>query len=293
MKTIIPLIFFFLLFFPIHSNIHAQESEKFDSIRIRNNPKYDLTYRIDDEYLQNVSLSATKHPKPVQLKGKHILGDFGSGLLTLVSGVGVGNTKENIDLKFTSKLTCKDDKHNWTLNLYTKGLMEKHRSRYGTDSGGFSMDIERSANVNWDLGAKGEILKNNIKVGDFILIKQPRFEKLSNNNPLEFLSDSLALDSTVDEQASNYQRTYTIIGQLHNQNFNIKADLKTKRYWLFQDKKLKAVLQLPRTVRFVEDKNTYALLDPTMSGTERTYWLKLALFNAYLSTILNKSVYNW
>ncbi len=157
---------------------------------IRNDPKHDLTYRINDEYLKKVSLSKS-HPKLVEIKGKHVLGDFGSGLLTLVSGVGVENTKENVDLKFTSKLKCQDDKYNWTVNLFVKGLMEKHRSRHSTEGGGFSMDIDRYASVNWDIGARGEFIKNNIKIGDFILIKRPKFGKLTKNDPLEFLNDSV------------------------------------------------------------------------------------------------------
>jgi len=293
MKTLGPLFLIFFLFFQSNSSIHAQLSKEFDSILIRKNPKYDLTYRINDEYLKKVSLSKS-HPKLAQMKGKHVLGDFGSGLLTLVSGVGVGNTKENVDLKFTSIIKCQDDKYNWTINLFVNGLMEKHRSRHSTESGGFSMDVDRYASVNWDVGAKGEILKNNIKIGDFILIKRPKFKKLTNNNPLEFLSDSLEeVDPIEEKEESDDERTYAIYGQVHNQNFSIVASVKNKRFWLFQDKKLKAVLQLPRTVRFVEDKTTYALLDPDMTSLEMTYWLKLGLYNAYLASIVERTQYNW
>jgi len=294
MKTLPPFFLICFLFFQTNSSIHAQLSKEFDSILIRNNPKYDLTYRINDEYLKKVSLSKS-HPKLAEIKGKHALGDFGSGLLTLVSGVGVGNTKENVDLKFTSKIKCQDDKYNWTINLFVNGLMEKHRSRYSTESGGFSMDVDRYASVNWDIGARGEIIKDNIKIGDFILIKRPKFKKLANNNPLEFLNDSLGeLDPIEEEEEeSDDERTYAIYGQVHNQNFSIVASVKNKRFWLFQDKKLKAVLQLPRTVRLAEDKMTYALVDPDMTSLEMTYWLKLGLYNAYLASIVNRTEYNW
>ena len=173
--------------------------------------------------------------------------------------------------------------------------MEKHRSRYSTESGGFSMDVDRYASVNWDIGARGEIIKDNIKIGDFILIKRPKFKKLANNNPLEFLNDSLGeLDPIEEEEEeSDDERTYAIYGQVHNQNFSIVASVKNKRFWLFQDKKLKAVLQLPRTVRLAEDKMTYALVDPDMTSLEMTYWLKLGLYNAYLASIVNRTEYNW
>lgn len=297
MKTLGPLLLIFFLFFQTNSSIHAQLSKEFDSILIRKSIKNDLTYRINDEYLKKVSLSKS-HPKLAEMKGKHVLGDFGSGLLTLVSGVGVGNTKENVDLKFTSKLKCQDDKYNWTINLFVNGLMEKHRSRQSTESGGFSMDVDRYASVNWDIGARGEILNNNSKIGDFILIKRPKFKKLANNNPLEFLSDSLGEEDPIkeeeeEEEESDIERTYAIYGQVHNQNFSIVASVKNKRFWLFQDKKLKAVLQLPRTVNFVEDKTTYALLDPDMTSLEMTYWLKLGLYNAYLASIVDRTEYNW
>jgi hypothetical protein len=293
MKTLPPFFLICFLFFQTNSSIHAQLSKKFDSILIRNNPKYDLTYRINDEYLKKVSLSKS-HPKLAEIKGKHALGDFGSGLLTLVSGVGVGNTKENVDLKFTSKIKCQDHKYNWTINLFVNGLMEKQRSRYRTESGGFSMDVDRYASVNWDIGARGEIIKDNIKIGDFILIKRPKFKKLANNNPLEFLSDSIGeLDPVEEVEESDDERTYAVYGQVHNQNFSIVASVKNKRFWLFQDEKLKAVLQLPHTVRLVEDKMTYALLDPGMTSLEMTYWLKLGLYNAYLASIVDRTEYNW
>lgn len=292
MKTITLLFLICFLFFQTNSNVHAQVTKEFDSILIRNVPKYDLTYRIDDEYLKRVSLTKT-HPKPDQLKGKHMLGDFGSGLLTLVSGIGMENTKENIDLKFTSKLKCKDDKYNWTINLFAKGFMEKSRSRYDTESGGVSMSIDRFASVNWDIGARGEIIKNNIKIGDFILIKSPEFKKLAKNDPLEFLHDSISEAVPSEQEEPEDDRTYTIHGELHNQSFSIVGSVKNRRFWLFQDKKLKAVLQLPKTVRLVEDKNTYALIDPDMSSLEMTYWLKLGLYNAYLCSIVNKSNYHW
>ena len=295
MKTSHALFLICFLFFQTNSSIHAQLTKEFDSILIRKSIKNDLTYRINDEYLKKVSLSKS-HPQLAQMKGKHLLGDFGSGLLTLVSGVGVGNTKENVDLKFTSKLKCQDDKYNWTINLFVNGLMEKHRSRHSTESGGFSMDVDRYASVNWDLGAKGEIMKNNVKIGDFILIKRPKFKKLANNDPLEFLSDSVGEVDPIEEEEeekSDDERTYAVYGQVHNQNFSIVASVKNKRFWLFQDKKLKAVIQLPRTVRFVEDKTTYALLDPDMTSVEMTYWLKLGLYNAYLARIVDRTEYNW
>ena len=80
MKTSRLLFLICFLFFQTNSSIHAQLSKEFDSIVIRNDPKYDLTYRINDEYLKKVSLSKS-HPKLVQMKGKHVLGDLGSGLL--------------------------------------------------------------------------------------------------------------------------------------------------------------------------------------------------------------------
>ena len=295
MKNSRPLFLIIFIFFQTNSIIHAQLSKEFDSIAIRNDPKYDLTYKINDEYLKKVSLSKS-HPNLVKMKGKHVLGDFGSGLLTIISGVGVGNTKENVDLKFASKIKCPDNKYNWTINLYVKGLMEKSRSRYSTESGGFSMDIDRHASVNWDIGARGEIIKNNIKIGDFILIKGPKFKKLANNDPLGFLSDSVDSIGDIDlkkEEKTDNEETYTIYGQLYNHNFRIVANVKNKRFWLFHDKKLKAVLQLPRTVNYAMDMTTYALLDPDMSSVEMTYWLKLGLYNAYLARIVNRTEYNW
>lgn len=281
-----------LLFMLSNLTLSAQSTKTFDSIAIRNNPQKELTYRVQNDLLNKVQFSKS-HPKHVQIKGKHVFGDFGRGLLTLVSGVSVGNTKEDVDLKFTSRVKCNEEKYNWTVNLFVKGLYEKERNRYSTESGGFSMDIDRYAEINWDRGANGEIVRKEKRIGEFVLIKRPKFDKLSKNDPLEFLNDSVPDLHESDNISTSDERSYVIYGSLYNRDFSIVANTKKERYWLFSDGKLKTVLQLPLSKRLVEDKNTYALLDPDMSDLEATYWIKLALYNAYLGEIITKSSYNW
>lgn len=272
--------------------LKAQSHIAFDSIAIKNIPHQNLTFKIQDDLLKKVSFKKS-NPKHVQIEGKHVFGDFGRGLLTLVSGVGVENTKEDVDLKLTSIVKGHEEKYNWTVNLFVKGLYTKERSRYSTESGGFSMDIDRHASIHWEGGANGEIIWREKKIGEFVLIKRPNFDKLTNDDPLEFLNDSVQEANELPTMGAKKERSYVIYGSLLNQNFSVVADTKNEKYWLFSDGNLKSILQLPLTKSLSDDNNGYILLHPDMSAIEATYWIKLALYNAYLEEILSKTEYNW
>ena len=269
----------------------------FDTIKIRKISNSELIFKVEDALLNKVSISDF-HPVPIQIKGKHVFGDFGRGLLTMVSGIGVENTKNDIDLKITSNIRCKENKFNWKIHLYCKGTMFKDRVRNSNEDGGFSMSVDREAHIYWDKGIRGEIMKGDSKIGEFLLIKYTNLDAIMNQNPLEILQElknnKLAQDAKLDaNKAISTKSDFTILGEFGGKNFSVVSNVKLKRYSVFQDKNIKAILQLPFTNQGPEARNRIVLLQPNMTDWEATYWIRLALYNEYLLETLHKSHFSW
>jgi len=287
---------FFIVFSTTLMPVFAQQTQVFDTILIRSRFSDDLTFRLNDEVLKKVSFSQS-HPVNVELNGKHLLGDFGSSLFTMVSGIGLSNSKNDVRLKFSTRMKCEDSKHNLEINLFCIGDLEKYRQQYGNDDGTSSMDISRTAYVNWEAGAIGEIFRKDAKIGEFDLIKYPKYENISTNDPLE--SIQIPLENPVVEVSGNETNTvdkemdYSIMGEIYGKNFRLAGVLKEKRFWLYHDDSLKVILQLASTGKIVKERKSYALVDKDMSPSETAYWLKIALYNAYLYEVVTKNRYDW
>lgn len=252
---------------------------------------------MNDSLLQKMSISKS-HPKHTQIKGKHIFGDFGRGTLTLISGIGTEDSKNNVDLKFINRIKCKEPKFNWNINLFCKGSIDNEISRDRNEDGGFSLNSDHSAYIDWNQGVSGIIMKGEIKIGEFILIKNPVTTDINFRGPLEFLNEFNTKYAQKKDTLNNKSKginvnDYAIIGKLYDQKFTVINDFEAERISIYQDKIIKAILQKSDAGNTSFKKKYFLLQDPEISDWESTYWSKLVLFFQYLDETLAKSTYHW
>ena len=252
---------------------------------------------MNDSLLKKVTFSRS-HPKHTQIKGKHVLGDFGRGMLTMISGFSQEDTKNNVDLKFDIKLKSKQSKFSWNINLFCKGQIGKDLDRYQTEDGGHSLSIDHFAHVNWDQGVSGEIANENSKIGEFVLIKYPKFDQKSSKGPMEFLDELKKrnihqndFESKNSESTTNHD--FAIIGELHGIDFKVVTNMRKQKFWVFQGDTIKAILEKSNSGGNSFGKNYFILVHPEISALESIYWLKTALLAEYLNQTLSTTYYKW
>ena len=290
-------VFLFLFLLLLTDALVAQNNEVlFDSIAVESFDHKILKFKLNDSLLKEVSFPLS-HPKKSKIKTKHILGDVGQGMLTLISGFGLENTKNNEDLRFDAKIESEESKSGWELDLYCKGDIGKELDRYTGEEGGVSLSVDHFAYVDWDQGATGKILKDNSQIGEFVLIKYPKNTKGSSKGPIEFLDE--LKKKNLDEGTSEPQNLghpisndFAIIGELYGVDFKVVTNMRKQKYWVFQDQTTKAIVQTSIT-RNSFGKNYHLLLNPKNSIWESTYWTKISLLALFLHRTIETSSYNW
>jgi len=277
--------------------VAAQNNEAFfDSIPVASFDHKILKFKLNDSLLKEVSFPLSR-PKKVKIKTKHILGDVGKGMLTLISGFGLENSKYNQDLRFDAKIESKESKSGWEVDLYCKGDIGTELDRYRTEEGGVSLSVDHYAYVDWDQGASGKILKDNSQIGEFVLIKYPKNTEESSKEPLEFLDELKKKNS--DEETSEAENIghpvsndFAIIGKLYGVDFKVVTNMRKQKYWIFQDQTTKAIVQTSVT-RNSFGKNYHLLLNPEISIWESTYWTKISLLALFLNRTIQTDHYKW
>ena len=290
-------VFPFLIVLLFTDALAAQNNEVlFDSISVASFDHKILKFELNDSLLKEVRFPLS-HPKKTKIKTKHILGDVGQGMLTLISGFSLENTKDNEDLRFDIKIESKESKSGWELDLYCKGDIGKELDRYTGEEGGVSLSVDHFAYVDWDQGATGKILKDNSQIGEFVLIKYPKNTEGSSKGPIEFLDE--LKKKNLDEGTSEPQNLghpisndFAIIGELYGVDFKVVTNMRKQKYWVFQDQTTKAIVQTSIT-RNSFGKNYHLLLNPENSIWESTYWTKISLLALFLHRTIETSSYNW
>ena len=268
----------------------------FDSISVASFDHKILKFTLNDSLLKEVSFSLS-HPKHAKIKTKHILGDAGQGMLSLISGFSLENSKNDTDLKLKAKIKSKESKSGWEIDLFCKGEIGKEFDRYRTEEGGHSLSIDHFAQVNWDKGVSGEIKKENSKIGEFILIKYPKNADISSKGPIEFLDEfkkkSLKeKDLEANHIQNNAGNDFAIIGELYGVDFKVVTNMRKQKYWVFQDQIIKSILQTSDK-RNSFGNNYHLLIHPEMSIREATYWMKITLVAAFLNRTISSGYYTW
>lgn len=290
-------IFPFLFVSLFTDTVSAQNNEVlFDSISVASYDHKILKFTLNDSLLHEVRFPLSR-PKKSKIKTKHILGDVGQGMLTLISGFGLENTKNNEDLRFDVKIESKESKSGWDVDLFCKGDIGKEIDRYRTEEGGVSLSVDHFAYIDWDQGVSGKIMKNNAKIGEFILIKYPKNTEGSTKGPLEFLDE--LKKKNPDEVTSESQNTghpvsndFAIIGELYGVDFKVVTNMRKQKYWIFQEQTTKAIVQTSIT-RNSFGKNYHLLLNPENSIWESTYWTKISLLALFLQRTIETTYYKW
>lgn len=287
---------FLALFIGLSSFAQNFESS-FDSIQVASTNDNKLEFTLNHATLKEVSFN-TYHPRHSKVKANNVLSGLGKGILTLVSGVGLEDNKDNVDLKLTTKIKSNDSKTSWELHLYCKGQMDKDISRYRNEDGGFSLSTSHYAHIDWNQGITAEIFKKNSKIGEFVLIKYAANSDSSLKGPIEFLEEVKAksLDENnfaSDNSSMHSGNDFAVIGELYGTDFKIVTNMKIQKFWIFQDETIKTMIQISDKKKNSFVKNYVVLSNPEMSSGEAPYWIKMALMAKFLNKTLQKSNYKW
>lgn len=298
MKYSFNIIFTFILVLTVNVQISAQDLNKeFDTLKVKSLEGDKIKFTLNDSLLKKVTISKS-HPKHAKIKGKHVFGDLGRGMLTLVSGIGTEDSKDNIDIQFINRIKCRDSRFDWEIKIYCKGTIENELNRNRNDDGGVSLSVDHYAYIDWSQGVWGEIMKENKKIGEFILVRNLNSKNISFTGPLMFLND-LNNDFIKKNKSENEKlqglniNNYSIIGELYGQKFKVIKDFELQRDMIYQDKTLKTILQASEYEKYSAKKVYFLLKDPDISTWELTYWAKLSLFFEYLNLTLQVDNYNW
>jgi len=290
-------VFLFLFLLLLTDALVAQNNEVlFDSISVASFDHKILKFELNDSLLKEVRFPLS-HPKKTKFKTKHILGDVGQGMLTLISGFGLDNTKNNEDLRFDVKIQSKESESGWEVDLYCKGDIGKELSRNRSEEGGVSLSVDHFAYIDWDQGVSGKIMKHKAKIGQFVLIKYPKNTEGSSEGPIEFLNELKKKNSDEDTSESQnlgqpVSHDFAIIGELYGVDFKVVTNMRKQKYWIFQDQTTKAIVQTSIT-RNSFGKNYHLLLNPENSIWESTYWTKISLLALFLNRTIETNSYNW
>ncbi|MGI9530826.1 hypothetical protein [Lutimonas sp.] len=287
----------FLAFF-FGKPINAQNFESsFDSIMVQSSKDKKLEFSLNHSQLKEVSFYSY-HPRHATIKANNVLSGVGKGILTLFSGVGLEDNKDNVDLEMNIKIKSNDSKTSWDLHLYCKGYTEKDISRTRSDEGGYSLSVDHYAHVDWNQGITAELFKKKSKIGEFVLIKYTANSDASLKGPIEFLEEMKAKNVQENnfESKTSYRQSgndFAVIGQLFGTDFKIVTNMSLQKYWVFQDDTIKAMLQFSHKNSNTFVKNYVLLSNPDMSSVESAYWIKMALMAKHLNNTIEKSNYSW
>lgn len=287
------------LFILLFGYIAAAQNNRvlFDSISATSYDNKIFRFVLNDSLLKEVSFTRS-HPRKGKMNTSHVLEDVGKGMLTLISGFSLENTKNNVDLKMRIKIKSEESKSAWEIDLFCKGQIGKDIHRTSSEDGGHSLAIDHHANVNWDQGASGEIIKENSKIGEFILIKYPAIATDSSKGPIEFLNEfkkkGIDKDSIeTQNKTGKVKNDFVIIGELYGVDFKVVTNMRKQKYWVFQDQTIKATLQMSSSGNNAFKKNYHILVHPEISTWESAYWMKISLLAVFLKRTISTGYYTW
>jgi hypothetical protein len=228
--------------------------------------------------------------KIVNDKGKSLKRYLGNGLLTLVTGVGMGSS-DSVNLKVAGTVKCNDGLPDWKIALFCKGNEETSRERVKDDDGSISVNTETLYTYYWEKEATGFLTEGDDTVGFFKIVMKPREDTL-----IKPMADYFFLPVQVEEaknpdtmtqfmDSSTTLKDYGITGIFRGQSFAIISDGRQNKSWVFYNNTYLFMLHSGNMMNHVSKGVTdpYLLINNNESGPDRRDLFRLAMVCRFLN----------
>jgi hypothetical protein len=231
-----------------------------------------------------------KGTKIVNDKGKSFKRYMGNGLLTLITGIGMGSS-DSVNLKVAGTVICDDGLPDWKITLFCVGNEETRRERVKDDDGSISVDTETLYTYYWEKEATGFLTEGDDTVGFFKIVMNPREDSL-----IKPMADYFFLPVQVEEaknpdtmtqfmDSSTNLKDYGITGIFRGQSFAIISDGRQNKSWVFYNNKYLFMLHAGNLMNQVRKGVTdpYLLINEIESGPDRRDLFRVAMVCRFLN----------
>lgn len=272
----------------------------FDSMKISKPKTSKFLYKFNDPVLSSITIKSSS-PKRSKVSSGEVLGSVGRSAAALFSGISFSSTKE-VFWNLKGKLVSNNENLSWEVNLYCPGILEKNKERVKNEDGGYSVETDKVAHLNWHEEATGIILENGDTIAKFIIIMDPRTNPLvSKWNEAPYRQRHARYNPPPQKNRwympsfSYLSVDYAIVGRLRGEGFVLLNNGELWQSWLFDQDRLKMI--------FDADIDDYPKIEkkdrlvPSMKCNlpftimEKFDMIRMAMMSRYLSTTLSRSTY--
>ncbi|MHC1775388.1 MAG: hypothetical protein AB9834_08255 [Lentimicrobium sp.] len=280
----------------------AQKSQELnDSLPILKPKKSGHHFLIHHASIREVSFkfqSPVKYPFP----GGRLLSDsanytgpsFGIGYLGLY-------TARARTFLLRGELDCDNPGLDWTIALFSEGLLEKVRSSEKQEDGSYALNTEKTIILYWDKGSGGMIVEQADTIGRFYISMKPSVnEHLIQYNDIVYSERKSPVKSTSGnewylESITKPISDFGIYGKIRERKFALLSNGKSYQSYIFIDDKLKTFFQSDIDFQPMLKKQDriqpYIRFDNTTDVVLQNDLFRLAILSRYLMEVLNCSSY--
>jgi len=272
-----------------------------DSLPVFKPKKTGHHYLINHASLNEVSFSfqnPVKYPfpggRPIADSANYTGPAFGVGYLGLY-------TARARTFLVRGDLDCNNPGLNWTIALFSEGLLEKVRSSVKQEDGSYALNTEKTIILYWDKGAGGMIVEQADTIGRFYISMKPTAnEHLIQYSDIVYSERESPVKSTSGnewylESIKNPVSDYGIYGKIRGRNFALLANGQSYQSYIFIEDKLKSFFQSDIDFQPMLKKQDriqpYILFDNTADVILQNDLFRLAILSRYLMEVLNCSTY--
>jgi hypothetical protein len=250
-------------------------------------------YKFYDSGDKEIQISQIK-AELVHYKTNPVLRDVGNGLMTAITGFGFSSSTD-VNWKISGTINCNDMLPDWIVSLFCEGYLQKDRERVQNDDGSWSVETNETNVYNWDKNSGGILMEGNDSIGLFMIIMNPREDKLLKSWSLDVLPQQPVQQSSKPKIKWEVSWKpspgidYGISGNFRDKSFAIIRNGTDRKVWIFLDSLLVCIFQSDLNYRGMSRKYRimpYFLMNKNISGRDRLDLFRLAMVSKLLTNSL-------
>ena len=251
-----PLLFVFILLVSLRTS--GQIEKAYDSVVVFQKNYAKNQFIFNPTSIQKISISKKK-PRRATYPAGEVLEDIGRvGLTVLMSAVWGESTdfsasdEDEVDWVLSSYIKYPKNNYNWQVQLFTPGT---HYKDFYADGESLNSDGDRQ--VWWDESTKGIVLdKTRDTISRFVMLLNPDINKvIEEMAPQDYEEIKVEV---MRELISTFRQgglfswhiDFTLIGTFRGEDFAAVASEDAGKFWIFKNRKVEAILQLPEQPYF-------------------------------------------
>ena len=274
-------------------NIDGQINGSYlDSIGINKPRKNQNLYKFLDNGDREIQYSYEK-VESVSHKANPVLKDIGNGVMTIITGIGFNSSAE-VNWKIPGIIKSNDSLSDWFVSVFCEGSVQKERERVQDSDGSWSVETNKTNVYDWNKDATGIIVEGNDTVGFFMIVMNPRDDKLlgplyEKNMSDQQLKNSILKTDWTASWMQSLASDFAIIGSIREKKFTLCRDGYNRKVWIFTDNVIRCIFQ-EDLYSGVSKKNQiipYFLMNKNFTDLDRRDLFRLAIMSRFLDKYLS------